>query len=470
MVLELLVSEQTSSAYEECLQLISRLSAMSKEDRNVEYEKYQWLFPKCKRLVNLEDQLTNRLDYKRKFKEWFYVVCKYMFYPTHMGVCSYSVFQDKCVAAGGKKNTSERYAQKVILALGMLGYITKIKKNYSNCAKGNRHGIIFEIDQLKLHQWNNELNVMVQIERSDINLEDCQDWKWKEQYHTIMDIKVDPYYLSKAKEFLEDYSHYEKNNDIKLKRGKKYCANEALVSIGCKSSYEVVANHKTDNYGGRFYTPMTQLRKELRHNCITLDMERLSEVDIASAQPTFLGLYVKENNGITTEWLRHCLNGDFYKWVKKITGTKVNRKRVKEYIMHYLYSYDNEVADKAHSKEHKRGYWRFERKLNEHLQQYEPTLYGKVMWHKKNPEWDDNKKKWRNTLSRDLVKMEVGYIKHCLSMLPPSVKFYTIHDCICCKQSDAEVVKQIMEKSSIELYGLKLNLKVENNEPMKVAV
>lgn len=470
MELELLVSEQTSSAYDECLQLISRLSVMTQEERKVEYEKYQWMFPKCRRLVTLDDQLTNRLDYKRKFKEWFFVVCRYMFYPTHMGECSYSIFQDRCVAADGKKNTSERYAQKVILSLGMMGYLTKIKMNYSNCSKGNNHGIIFEVDLLKLHQWNKELNVKVKIERADVNLDDCKDWKWKEQFHTIMDIKVDPYYLSKAKGFLADFNQYEKDNDVRLKRGKKFCANEALVSIGCKSSYDVVANHTTDNYGGRFYTPMTQLRKELRHNCITLDMERLCEVDIASAQPTFLGLYVKDNVGLSTEWLQHCLNGDFYKWIKKISGTKVNRSRVKEYVMHYLYSYDDKVADEAHNKEYKRGYWRFERKLNEYLQQYEPTIYKKVQWHKTHPEWDADKKKWRNSLSRDLVKMEVEYIKHCLSMLPTDVKFYTIHDCICCKQSDAEVVKHIMEQSSLELYGLKIRLKVENNEPMKVAV
>ena len=132
--------------------------------------------------------------------------------------------------------------------------------------------------------------------------------------------------------------------------------------------------------------------------------------------------------------------------------------------------YDDATADKAHTKEYKRGYWRFERRLNNYLEQNEPTIYSKIQYHKTHPEWDADKKKWRNTLSRDLVKKEVEYIQHCLSMLPQGVKFYTIHDCICCKQSDAELVKQKMEESSLELYGLVIRLKIENNEPTKIAV
>ena len=290
----MLVSEQVSAAYDECLQLISRLSAMTPEERKVEYEKYQWMYPKAKRLITLDDQLTNRQDYKRKFQEWFFVVCRYMFYPTHLGQCSYSMFQERCVASRSKKNTSDRYPQKVILALGMMGYLTKIKCNYSNSGKGSSHGIVYEMDLLKLHQWNNELNMIIKIERPDVNLADCPEWKWEKQYKTIMEIKVEPHYLAMAKKFLAEFFNYEKENNTRLQRGKKFCANEALVNIGGKSSYDIIANHTIDKYGGRFYTLMTNVRKELRHNCISLDMERLCEVDVCSAQPTFLGLYIKD--------------------------------------------------------------------------------------------------------------------------------------------------------------------------------
>ena len=137
--------------------------------------------------------------------------------------------------------------------------------------------------------------------------------------------------------------------------------------------------------------------------------------------------------------------------------------------MHYLYSYDNEYAETQHTKEHKKGYWRFERLLNEYLKENEPFIFDEIQNHKKNAERDDKKNKMRNSLSRDLVKMEVEYIKYCISKLPQNFKFYTIHDCICCKQSDAEYVKKIMEESSRELYNLTINLKIENGEPLKVA-
>lgn len=473
MVIELRVSEQTKAAYSESLELISRLSLLSEEERKVEYGKYQWMFPKSKRFITLDDQLGSRQDYRRKFREWFFVVSKYIFLPTHMGECCYSIFQERFVAADGeKKPNSDRYSQKVILALGMLGYLTKIKCNYSNCSKGNKHGMVFEVDMLKLNQWNQELNFVEKIERDDVELEDCADWRWKDQYHTIMDVKADAKYLEKSIKNIADFHQYEEDNKEKLKRDIKFCVWESLVNLSNKSSYDIIARHKEDDYGGRFYTLMTNLKKIVRHHCIKIDNERIAEVDVSSAQPTFLGLFIKEKYGADSEWLNHCIRGDFYEWVKEICRTKVDRSKVKEYIMHYLYSYDNEYAEKAHSKVWKKGYWRFERKLNEYLEKNEPIIFDKIQWHKKNAEKDEKKKKMRNSLSRDLVKMEVKYIKYCISKLPPNFKFYTIHDCICCKRSDADFVRKIMEESSKELYNLTINLKIENDkddEPKKAA-
>ena len=108
MELEVMVSEQTKAAYSESLELVGRLSLMSVEERESEYEKYQWMFPKSKRLINLDDQLGTRKDYKEKFREWFFVVCGYMFCPSHLGQCCYSIFQERVLSSGGKKNTSDR--------------------------------------------------------------------------------------------------------------------------------------------------------------------------------------------------------------------------------------------------------------------------------------------------------------------------------------------------------------------------
>lgn len=469
MELELRISKQTKAAYSESLELVERLSLLSVDERKSKYEEYKWMFPKCKRLVNLDDQMGCRKDYKEKFREWFFVVSRYMFSPTHLGECCYSIFQERVVSSGGKKNTSDRYSQKVILALGMLGYLTKIKKNYSNCSVGNKHGIVFDVDLIKLNQWDKEMNLKEEINREDVSLDDYADWGWKSQFHTIMDIKTSPYCIELAKECIEKFYQKEEEEGVKLKKGKGFYNSESLLDFANRSTYDVIARHKTDDYGGRFYTQMTNLPKDIRHYCISLDGESIAEVDVSSAQPTFLGLFFKKKYDINTEWLEHCIKGDFYEWVKMICKAKVGRSRIKEYIMHYLYSYDNDYAEKQHSKEHKSGYWRFEKLLNEYLKNNEPLIYEKIQFHKKNAEKDEKKNKIRNSLSRDLVKMEVEYIKYCISKLPPNFKFYTIHDCISCKQSDAEYVKKIMEESSRELYNLTINLKIENDEPLEVA-
>ena len=62
------------------------------------------------------------------------------------------------------------------------------------------------------------------------------------------------------------------------------------------------------------------------------------------------------------------------------------------------------------------------------------------------------------------MKMEVEYMKQCIKALPEDMKFWTIHDCLCVKESQSQQVKEIMEQVSREMYGedVVLNLKREN--------
>jgi len=69
---------------------------------------------------------------------------------------------------------------------------------------------------------------------------------------------------------------------------------------------------------------------------------------------------------------------------------------------------------------------------------------------------------WCSPLPVEMQKVEVEFIKTCLSRLPDDLKFYTIHDAICVKESDGERVKEIMEMVSMELYGEKIAVKIEN--------
>ena len=472
MLLSILISKRIDIFYREYLLMIKELSLVSKEERMNIYKKYRWMFPKkSNKDVNLEDQFSKRKDYKEKFKDWFYLVSYFVFEKDVFGEVNYEIIQKTFPQKEGCAMASIRYPQKVILALGMLGYLTSIKTNYSN----SFHGTRFNVDLLKYNQFDTDLKIEKSIERKDLTLEDCADWRWEDQYKTIMETQVKQQWLEDAQKYIAAYQHYKEQGgkkpcserDIRLcKTIVRFCAN--------KSSFDAVARHKVDDYGGRFYTLMTNLKKNVRHHCIRIDNERIAEVDVSSAQPTFLGLFIKEKYGADSEWLNHCIDGDFYEWVKKICGSRAKRDNIKKYIMGYLYSYNDEASKTNSSEKTKRlcASRLLGKKLDAYLREKEPIIYTFIQKNKQEPVWDDNKKKWKSILSRELVRMEVKYIKYCISKFPPNFKFYTIHDCICCKRSDADFVRKTMEDCSRELYNLTINLKIENDkddEPKKAA-
>ena len=107
-----------------------------------------------------------------------------------------------------------------------------------------------------------------------------------------------------------------------------------------------------------------------------------------------------------------------------------------------------------------------------YLKAEEPKLYELVYEHRTNLKKVKRKKptaagrttKKRNDLSISMTKMEVKYIKACLKAIAPNIKyFYTIHDCIGCKASDAAKVKAAMLSVAKEMFGANLNIKLESS-------
>ena len=63
-----------------------------------------------------------------------------------------------------------------------------------------------------------------------------------------------------------------------------------------------------------------------------------------------------------------------------------------------------------------------------------------------------------------MTEMEVKYMKRVLAVIAPYVKyFYTIHDCVGCKASDAEKVRQAMLAVGKEMFDATLNIKLESS-------
>ena len=107
-----------------------------------------------------------------------------------------------------------------------------------------------------------------------------------------------------------------------------------------------------------------------------------------------------------------------------------------------------------------------------YLKAEEPALYKLVYdartklktVKRKKPTAAGRTTKKRNNLSIMMTEMEVKYIKACLKAIAPDVKyFYTIHDCIGCKASDAEKVKQAMLAVGKEMFDATLNIKLESS-------
>ena len=105
-----------------CLSWVDgELSVMDKDERERLYESYSWMFSDDCKVPSLESLIVGNDprvgSFRRKFLEWFSVVCDYSLDPMHMGQTSYSHYLKSPYWKGeGKGN--KVYPQRVILVLG----------------------------------------------------------------------------------------------------------------------------------------------------------------------------------------------------------------------------------------------------------------------------------------------------------------------------------------------------------------
>ena len=499
------------------------LSEMTKEERLDCCMNYQWLFPKKKpgKMVELEalyssvHQKSNRED----FKKWFYVVCGYLLSRVHLGDNSYyqykKIFKKQFKR---EKCTSDDFAQQVLLVLGIMGYVTELDIPYSYVeGRKNNHGNHYVIDKDKLITWGctsvtgtgmpewemtHTSTVSFNEEGDDPDRTSWTlhpDWLAERQYETIKTLEVSMDGVEQSSRWFFNYDEYqyfyhltkEEQEDLKDEWNSYQKLRDLSCGIvgGCKDDSKRDDGKK--GYAGRFYTTMTNMKSEHRHKYLRLNGELITEVDISSAQPTFLGIMIYKETGVMSEWLRQCLDGNFYDgWIRDITGCTADRKTIKKLMMRYLYSCYQPHKNKDFKGEHtpKGGDWKkdalylgFQKKLNEYLKVNEPDIYNKIDYFKRHPEYREDKdyysysvdetgeKKLKqgkgqfcSMLSYYLVREEVDYIKHCIRALPEDLRFYTIHDCICVQESKSAETLLLMEQVSQQLYGVTLKLKREN--------
>lgn len=512
MKIEIVVSKRIERLYEEYLSLIENLRGKTKDERFVLYERMtRRLYPHGTKVVNLEDQLNEeRKDYQRKFKEWFFVICKSSFSNGRFGETCFEFYKKEIIKKSKKdKCNSKIYAHKVILALGLMGLLDGVKENYSN-SRDYGHGYNYDINYFKWVEMMKGVssgNVSMPLD-IEIDWSGYEDWYGERQYETITSMSVDTKIYEQAKNYLKNYDDYFFTTTLKEGERKhftdKWFAAKSVTAIAEQDTYYML-RHSDDSEdnddeklifnAGRYYTCLTNMHGEIRKE-LRIDGEQVVEVDVSSAQPTMLGLLLRKRYpDVRSAWLEHCEKGDFYEWIGGLTlGRGISgeeRKVIKLLVMRMLYTAqkptekkDNTpfnwylktyLKEKDASKKDNLAtgklFKSFDFIVMSYLKSEEPKLYELVYEHRTNlkevkrrkPTATGKTTKKRNNLSIEMTKMEVKYIKVCLKAIAPDVKyFYTIHDCIACKKSDGAKVKEVMVAVGKEMFDANLNIKLES--------
>ena len=512
MKVEIVVNRRIERLYEKYMTLIESLKDKTKEERLELYESMtRRLYPHAKKVVDLEDQLNEeRKDYQRKFKEWFFVICKSSFSNGRFGETCFEMYKKEVVKKSKKdKCSSKIYAHKVILALGLMGLLEGVKENYSH-SRDSSHGYHYKVDYFRwfeLIRGVSKGNASISLDL-EVDWTGYEDWYGERQFETIKSMTVEPKLYEQAKTYLAKYDEYFFSNTLKEGEKKhftdKWFAARAVCAIAEHDTYHML-RHSDDSEdnddekliynAGRYYTCLTNMHNEIRKE-LRIDGEPVVEVDISAAQPTMLGLLLRERYpNIRSAWLEHCEKGDFYEWIGSIAiGRKITteeRKVIKVLIMRMLYTAQRPTegqdetpfwwylktylqekdASKRENLATGKLFKSFDYLIMLYLKAEEPKLYELVYEHRTNlkevkrrkPTAKGKTTKKRNNLSISMTEMEVKYIKACLKAIAPDVQhFYTIHDCVGCKASDAAKVKQAMLVVGKEMFGATLNVKLES--------
>ena len=514
------------------------LSLLTEEERMNLVSQYQWIFPKEESdFVDLESLYTRKhiRSNREKFHRFFYVVCNRMFSRVFFGYGGYYQFMKSYQKVFKEKCTSELFSKRVLLALGIMGYITKLDCWYSyNLGDDRNRPNHYLIDRDKLMTWevpglDEEGNTVTRTVSSIPEWEMTHteavtfqtkgddpdrtswtmhpDWFSERQYESICSVTVEKDGIRDSSDWMFNWDdfidYYNLGDQEKEDTDSQWISYQRIRDLSLHKVGGCLDDSMRDDgrqpYAGRFYSTMTTIKKEDRHHYLRLDGELVTEVDVSSAQPTFLGILMYRKTGVKTTWLKKCLEGQFYEWIAEKTNsyntplTEEERNTIKKWMMQFMYSCYQPNKGKDYDKPHKPTYeFRktddpflcFQQRLNRFLKKEEPDIYKMIDWFKRNPEYrkdkplyqsyqddqgKDRKKKtgsgkWCSELSKYLVKMEVEYIKNCLSRLPQDMKFWTIHDCICVKESDSLEAQAIMERVSREMSGedITIRLKREN--------
>jgi len=168
---------------------------------------------------------------------------------------------------------------------------------------------------------------------------------------------------------------------------------------------------------GRLHTNFTVLKKFIRQNCLTIDGELLSEIDIVNSQPFFFAVYLKNEIGIENfndevrKYVDCVKNGLIYDELHEKFPDKL-KSRNEAKMMMYKILFGNNFDNKKESKIFKSLY---------------PTVYEYI---KEFKYLSDSYK----SLSHELQNLESNFIFNTviqeIKTKFPHIRLFTVHDSI----------------------------------------
>lgn len=245
--------------------------------------------------------------------------------------------------------------------------------------------------------------------------------------------------------------------------------------------YEQIVNHEfhysTDQFGGRFYSNLTNLKKDYR-KYLWYDGNLLAAIDIKNSQPFFLAVLINNmerpdfdkwlNNLLLTpdirinknlkkafynvnqfgnnfryeeeEFIHLVCSGELYSFISQNLDCTISH--AKNIILPYLFGEDNRISNDA-------------RPLRDFFKKQWPDIYHFI----------SELKKGDNTIfSKIMQSVERYYVLMVVekfSALYPDVCVYTIHDSIVTLDSHINELQIFATKILAEETGLKPKLKLE---------
>lgn len=208
-----------------------------------------------------------------------------------------------------------------------------------------------------------------------------------------------------------------------------------------KYSVEAINNkhvfYHFDNYG-RIHTNFTILKGLIRENCLLIDGEETTDVDISNSQPLFLTAIIDEyelsDAGIDPEeyndFKRLTIHGGLYKYFMDVFGF-IERKQVKTLIYKVLFG--KNLGDDANKK----------------FKKLFPTIHNFIILYK---ESTDDYKSLAYELQRSESNLIFNNIIREIMNQYPEIKLFTVHDSIVFPKRYKEKIENIFYKKLSEVF------------------